>query len=85
MEWLLAHSDDADIDEPLSDQELQQIFQSMHRTMPAPVAAASRPTATPSLDQNVKRCIAHNRCTFALTGRNYALQQWYHCFTCGSL
>jgi len=36
-----------------------------------------------NLEDRVREAIRNNVCTFSVTGRNYAHQGWYYCYTCG--
>ena len=67
ISWLLEHADDADIDDPLTPHQLYQIAFAFH-LIPSPA---------------IEMCIAAGVCTFSLTARQYAPQQYFLCHTCG--
>ena len=67
ISWLLEHADDADIDDPLTPHQLYQIASAFH-LLPSP---------------GMEECIRTRTCTFTITQRQYAPQQYYLCHTCG--
>jgi hypothetical protein len=70
MDWLLEHSDDSDIDEPLSRSQLLTL------------AREFGVLTLPNLSPEVRNAIAQNMCTFTVTRREYVSQQYYFCHTC---
>lgn len=70
MEWLLEHSEDPDIDEPLSRLQLYQIARSFGLLFIQPVPA------------DIERAVADRLCTYTVTRDRYAPQQYHYCFTC---
>ena len=64
--WLLEHTDDADIDDPLTPQQLHAIARAFH-LIPSP---------------DIDQCIRAGRCTYTVTAERYAAQQYYQCRTC---
>lgn len=70
--WLLEHSDDPQADSPITREEIEQyILPNMGITLRA------------ALEEKIAAAIQANKCTYTVTGRNYARQEWYHCYTCG--
>ena len=67
ISWLLEHADDPDIDDPLTPHQLYQIASAFH-LLPSP---------------GIEECVRNGVCTFTLTQRQYAPQQYYLCHTCG--
>ena len=65
--WLLEHAEDADIDDPLTPQQLYVIARAFH--------------LIPS--QEMEDCVRAAVCTFSITQRVYAPQQYFLCHTCG--
>jgi hypothetical protein len=41
------------------------------------------PQQPQAVTAEVAAAIEAGVCTFSLTGRTFAVQQWVHCFTCG--
>ena len=64
--WLLEHTDDADIDDPLTPHQLHTIARAFH-LIPSP---------------DIDQCIRSGRCTYTVTAERYAAQQYYQCRTC---
>ena len=64
--WLLEHTDDADIDDPLTPHQLHTIARAFH-LIPSP---------------DIDQCIRNGRCTYTVTAERYAAQQYYQCRTC---
>eukprot|EP00457_Paulinella_chromatophora_P002078 gb/GEZN01002082.1/.p1 GENE.gb/GEZN01002082.1/~~gb/GEZN01002082.1/.p1 ORF type:complete len:842 (+),score=133.27 gb/GEZN01002082.1/:32-2527(+) len=69
LDWLINHSEDEDIDQPLSAVQLLHIANAMNMLRPEP-----------SVD--VKAAIKDGRCTFMVTGRNFCPQEYYRCQDC---
>jgi len=66
VQWLIDHSDDPDIDEPLPPSSLLRIAYAYHLI------------PNPELEQ----CLSSSICTFTLTQRHYVAQHYYMCHTC---
>jgi len=73
LDWLLEHSNDPE-DAPLSASEARQILETVQ---------SLETRAEESMATKVEKCIKDKKCTFVATGRNYAAQDWYHCYSCG--
>jgi len=79
-EWLLAHSFDPDIDDPLTVAQVNQILNrdpTPHRVTPPPQVPQQ------SLETLMQNAIKNRNCTYTVTKTKHANQNWYHCFTCG--
>jgi len=72
IEWLAEHQEDADIDAPLTDQQLLLL------------GAASLVPRVPRVEQpaSVRTCLELGLCTFCVTGRQFTVQSYYRCLTC---
>jgi predicted metalloprotease with PDZ domain len=75
MEWLFEHMDDPDIDAPISNAQMEYIMETLGQAI-----NAQKQT---TLAQRVETARKSNKCTFTATGREYAPQVWYQCYTCG--
>jgi len=96
LDWLLAHSNDDDIDDPLTEAQVMRIMGTYNRSddnaprinnnalPPAPQAQAPTQAQPPqSRAEALQNAVRNNICTFKATGKNFELQNWYHCYTCG--
>jgi hypothetical protein len=75
MEWLFEHMDDPDIDAPISNAQMDYIMETLGQ------AIAKQKQNT--MAQRVENARKNNKCTFTGTGREYAPQVWFQCYTCG--
>jgi len=76
VNWLLDHSSDPNVDDPLTDEEINQIatnFQSL---------VDNNEPDEPEVNE-LDECISKNICTYSVTGNQYAPQTWYQCYSCG--
>jgi hypothetical protein len=71
-EWLLGHSDDPDVDDPLTSEQKRQLVVLLRGPEQA-------------VDPRVQQAINANVCTFVVTGSQYTPQAWYQCYTCNLL
>jgi hypothetical protein len=95
LEWIFANMDNPVIDTPLTEAEIQRInlewrtLSGSSGSSASPAAAAANapaPAAAPAMtvDQRLQQAISNHKCTFTVTGKQYANQTWYYCYTCGS-
>eukprot|EP01122_Echinamoeba_exundans_P010381 TRINITY_DN387_c0_g1_i1.p1 TRINITY_DN387_c0_g1~~TRINITY_DN387_c0_g1_i1.p1 ORF type:complete len:339 (+),score=43.02 TRINITY_DN387_c0_g1_i1:99-1115(+) len=94
MNWLIENMDNESVDLPFSNDELDSLEESVRDVFTAmgltpqmivntPAASPSPAAAAQSLEQRVNGAIQDGVCTFCVTGRTYADQNWYMCYTCG--
>jgi len=69
LNWLL---ENADAPDPPSTQEAR-IFESLQQMQRENQSNAKK----------IEKCIGDKKCTFTVTGKDYAPQCWYHCYSCG--
>ena len=83
FEWILAHMEDADIDEPLSDEQLRLVDNSMRsRAQKQQQETAEKKKSTQR--EELAECIQANTCTFAVTGPHMVpTSEYFVCYTCG--
>jgi hypothetical protein len=74
VEWILLNNDNPGVDDPLTAQQLSQIM------MAANVQIVDEKD---TLANRMKEAVAKNKCTYTVTGKKYAKQKWFFCYTCG--
>jgi hypothetical protein len=81
-EWLIAHSFDPDIDDPLTADQINEIL----NRVDAPISTPPPPVVQQppqSIEVQLQNAIKNRTCTFMVTKNKFTNQNWYHCFTCG--
>lgn len=73
VQWLIEHSDDPDIDDPLPEAVLASI---------ATAVQAHRRATDGTMNRQVEQAISQQICTFTLSERSYVSQNYYECRTC---
>lgn len=74
LDWLLANSDNPNVDDLLSAEQLSQIIS----IVPEEEMGGRRTIA-----EKIIEAVANNKCTFTVTGRHYTKQKWFFCYSCG--
>lgn len=83
LDWILVHIEDADIDEPLSDEQLRRVDQSM-RSRAQQQQADTTEKRKRTQQEELADCVQHNTCTYVITGpRMVPTVEYYTCYTCG--
>jgi len=77
LEWLLNHSNDPNVDDPLSEEEAAQIIGAIQNLRN--VAEEN----TSNIEEQIEQCIKNHKCTFTVTKKEFAPQRWYYCYSCG--
>jgi len=73
LNWLLEHADDPE-DSPTTQTQARSMLSSLQQLQ------AVQGT---SIAKRIEKSIKDKKCTFTVTGRDYAAQAWYHCYSCG--
>jgi len=81
-EWLIGHSADPDIDDPLTVDQINEILNRVDAPVNSPPPVVQQPPP-PSIEVQLQNAIKSRTCTFMVTRTKHANQNWYHCFTCG--
>jgi hypothetical protein len=85
LEWIFNNADSPTIDSPLTDAEMTQIAYEWRALSSSSTSApAASPLAPLTIDQRLQQAIANHKCTYTVTGNQYANQTWYYCYTCGA-
>jgi len=88
VEWLFEHMDDADIDSPLNKEQIALLATLYPQPPPSQLIRFVQPQPQQPQQQQrqinplVEQAIANNVCTYSCTGPQYAVQEWFQCFTC---
>jgi len=77
LEWILEHSADPDVDAPLSEAQNRHLLGLIQNIQQDEMDETSK------IDAQVQEAIKNNKCTFTVTGTEFAHQKWYYCYTCG--
>jgi len=78
LDWILTHSGDADVDAPLNEAQMRQLLGAIQN-----IQEVEMEDDNSKVEEQIKEAIKNNKCTFTVTGKEYAHQKWYYCYTCG--
>ena len=83
LDWILVHIEDEDIDDPLTDEQIRRVDQSM-RDRAKKQQQETKDSKKKREKDEIAECIMANTCTYVITGPNMVpTNAYYLCYTCG--